>query len=484
MNDKFNINRLVISLFNLFLIFLLFHQPVQAQTISLAIHLSGVSESKITLLPLSGQNALKPLTTVESVKNGKSATILISEDNLPGEFVLRFDYKENPASTPYPSEKRLIIYNQDLELWVNPIYCNNADSTWFQKDERENTTYVRFLTENTEKMKQLGLLQNFLMNYDDNNSSFYREAIIEYEKREEAYNLWISEQSKQYKTLFVSNIIGFHHIPPINWKGSETVRKQSLMENYFDGMNFTEPLMLKTTNMKEWMDRYVNLYGELATSITLRDSLFTLAGKTAIEKARSGHPLVYGWMVDYFFNGYESFNIEKGIKMLKPFLDDPDCLTSKRQEINKRLKGIETLLPGITAPNIIMDDPEGNRFELNTFKTGKKNILLLFWSADCNYCTETSEKLYSLYQNPEVQQILDIVAISIDETGTEIQKWKKKYPELRGWIHLRAADGLRSKAANDYYILGVPVMILIDEETKKIISMPEGTDQLNKLLNI
>jgi hypothetical protein len=59
------------------------------------------------------------------------------KSSLPGEFVLRFDYKENKESTPYPSEKYIFINNQDLELWVRPQYCNNADSTWFQPDEKK-----------------------------------------------------------------------------------------------------------------------------------------------------------------------------------------------------------------------------------------------------------------------------------------------------------------------------------------------------------
>jgi len=288
----------------------------QAQNAPITIHLRGVYESKITLLPLSGANALKPISTIESVKNGETTTLQVPNENLPGEFVLRFDYKEKAISTPYPSEKRIVVYNQDLQLWVHPVYCNNPDSTWFQKDERENTAYYRFLQEKASQMKMLGLLQNFLLNYDNTNSAFYKEGITEYEKRREACNQWIAEQIKQYKALFVSSLFGFHHITQIDWKGSEAERKRSLRDNYFDGMDFSEPLMLKTTGMKEWMDGYVNLYGELATSITLRDSLFTFAGKTAIEKVRNDNPLIYGWMVDYFFKGYESFNIEKGIKWI------------------------------------------------------------------------------------------------------------------------------------------------------------------------
>jgi len=455
----------------------------QSQEVGISIHLRGVYESKISLLPLPGTNTVKPIVIVEMVKNGETTIIQVPKDLLPGEFVLRFDYKENATSTPYPSEKRIIIYNQDLQLWVHPIYCNNTDSTRFQKGERENTTYIRFLRENIRQKEILGLLQNFLLNYDDINSVFYQQGITEYEKRRQVYNQWIAEQTKQYKILFVSNVFGFQHVPPINWKDSETDRKQSLRDNYFDGIVFTEPLMLKTTNMKEWMDGYVNLYGELANSISLRDSLFTLAGKIAIEKARTGHPLVYGWMVDYFFNGYESFNIEKGIKMLQPYLDDPNCLTTKRQEINKRLQGIETMVPGALAPNIIMENAENKSFELNAYQTEKKYLLLLFWSADCPHCTETVGKLYLWYQRTEVQQKLEIVTISMDETVNEIQAWQQKIGELKGWIHLRAEEGLRSKVSNDYYILGIPVMILLNAETKEIIELPEGTEQLDELLD-
>jgi len=460
----------------------LYTVSVNAQYVNITIYIRGVSETKITLLPLEGKNALKPLQIVETVENGESASLKIPEENLPGEFVLRFDYKENPASDPYPAEKRIIIYNQELELWVHPIYCNNPDSTWFQEDELENTIYLKFIQENAIKKEQLGLLQNFLMSYDNTKSDFYIEGIAEYEKRRKEYNQWIADEIKRNKTLFGSTLFSFQYVPSIDWKGSETARKLSLRNNYFEGMDFSNSLILRTSNMKEWMDGYVNLYGELATNIPLRDSLFTLAGATAIEEIRNKNPLIYGWMVDYFFNGYESLNITKGIKMLEPYLNDSNCLTSKRQEINKRLKGIEKLVPGTIAPNIIMQDMDNNLFELNTYLTGKNYILLLFWSADCVHCSETADKLFPLYQSSEFQEKLDIVATSVDETDIEVQAWKEKITEMKGWIHLLADEGIRSKVANDYYILGIPVMILLNAETKEIIALPETVEQLDQLI--
>ena len=483
MNKNLKNTIIATRLITLLWFIVLFSGSIMAQDATITIHLRGVYESKISLLPLSGTNTLKPVNTVDSVKNGKTATIHVSRDNLPGEFVLRFDYKQNSASTPYPSEKRIIINNQDLQLWVNPVYCNNTDSTWFQKEEKENTVYSRFLQENTRQKTTLGLLQNFLLNYDDTNSSFYKEGITEYEKRRKAFNQWITQQTQQNMILFVSSMFGFQHLPQIDWKGSEADRKRSLRENYFNGMDLSNPLVTKTTGMKDWMDGYVNLYGELATNVIRRDSLFTLAGKTAIEKVRTGNPIVYGWMVDYFFKGYESFNIEKGLKMLQPYLDDPNCLTTKRQEINKRLKGIETLVPGTKAPNIVMQDAVNKPFELDKYQTDKKYILLFFWSADCGHCTETVGKLYPWYQNAEINKRLDVVAISVDETNTEIQAWQQKIIELKGWIHMRAPEGVRSKVANDYFILSTPIMILLNSKTKEIISMPDTAEELQKLLS-
>jgi thiol-disulfide isomerase/thioredoxin len=391
---------------------------------------------------------------------------------------LRFDYRETAASTPYPSEKNIFIYQQDLELWVSPKYCNNGDSTWFQKGELENATFLEFSKANGKQKEKLGLLQNFLMNYDDTESKFYQQGIKEYEQRRQTFNQWLKTRSDQDKALFVSTLYGFQYVPQIPWKGSEPERINSLISHYFDGMDFKTPLVIKTSELNKWMDNYVNLYGQLATTVALRDSLFPLAGRTAIEQAKKGDPLVYGWMVDYFYRGYESNAIDAGMKILEPYLNDPNCLTSKRQEISRRLKGMETLVAGSKAPDIALKDPEGGLFELSKLQTSSKYILILFWSADCSHCVELAGSVYPWQQQTDNQKKIEVVAVSLDETDTEIKAWEKKIPELKGWKHLRAPDGVRSKAAADYYVLATPVMVLIDAKTREIIASPNTLKEL------
>ena len=454
-----------------------FYLSAQTREVNITIHLRGVYESKISLLGLSSRT-FKPITEVTGIKNGQTAKIMVAKASLPGEFVLRFDYKETEASTPYPSEKYIFIYNQDLELWVSPVYCNNADSTWFQEGENENSAFVRFSAENGKRKEKLGLLQNFLMNYDDTKSKFYKEGIDEYEKRRQTYNQWLKDQTKLDRTLFVSTLYGFHFVPQIPFEGTETDRIYNLISHYFDGMDFNDSLLIKTSEINKWMDGYVNLYGQLSTTTALRDSLFPLAGKNAITEAKKGHPLVYGWMVDYFYNGYEANAIDAGMKILEPYLSDPTCLTSKRQEISRRLKGMETLVAGTKAPDIALTDSDGKLFKLYDFQPQNKYVLLLFWSADCSHCVETVDRIYPWLQQTENKAKVSVVATSLDETETEIKKWEEKKVNLGGWKNLRGEAGVRSKVANDYFILATPVMILLDSKTKEIVAMPNTPDEL------
>lgn len=451
-------------------------------TATISIHLRGVSETNISLMPLSGPKQFKSIANATSVKNGQTATLNIPDEYLPGEFVLRFDYKEKITSSPYPSEKQILIGHQPIEIWVHPMFVNNPDSTWYNRNETENTVFAGFSNENRLQKEKIGLLQQFLMEYDDTESDFYKQGILEYEHRRQEYNEWLDKKTNEDKALFASSLYRFNYLPEVSWTGTEKERLISLIGHYFDGIDFNDPIITKTSQLNEWMNSYVNLHGQMATSPALRDSLLPEAARKAIEKAKKGHPQVYGWMVDYFSRGFESNNLPIGMKVLEPYMNDPSCPTTKRMEIERRLKGMETLLPGVMAPDFILPDSEKKLFQLSGYATPAKYILLLFWSADCSHCAETVKTLYPWSMQPEVQKKMALIAISLDETEAELKAWENKISGLKGWTHLNAKEGINSKVANDYFILATPVMILINRENGKITAMPESTEELKEFL--
>jgi hypothetical protein len=448
--------------------------------INLTIHLRGVYESKFTLMTFKEESQLmQEILTHEAIRKGESATFSVPAKYLPGEFVIRSNYKEKQTSSPYPSEKQIVISWNDVEIWLHPVYSNNTDSTWFNEDERENTVLQEFMDMNYQKKEVISLLQNFLLYYDDTGSDFYKLGITEYEKRRKEHNSWIALQEKDNNELFVSRMMKLQYITRIAWGVTEDERWQGYIDHYFDFMDFKDSLIIKASDMKSWMDQYVNIYGQEASTTELRDSLFTLAGERAIEKAKTGHPKVYGWMVDYFYRGYESFNIEPGIAMLGQYLDDPNCLTMKKQAIAKRMEGMKNLVPGTIAPDFPFKDVEtGVESTLHSYQTDKPYKLVLFWSADCQHCLELTGKLYRWYIKEENEVNMDIFAISLDETDVELKTWDEYKDDYTGWVHILAKGGVNSHEANIYYVLATPVMVLVDAKSNEIVALPMTFEDL------
>jgi hypothetical protein len=454
----------------------LFGVQASAQDVSLALKLRGVFDSKATLLAVAG-NGIKEVTAVSSIRGGTSTVLRIPKDMLPGEFVLRMDFKEKPSGISYPSEKRLIVNAENIELVVNPKFMNNPDSTYYLKGGEEDALLSRFSRENAKKKDQLNLLHNFLIGYEEIQTEVYRAAILEFEKKRTAYNSWLRGWASENKSHFVSRTFQLERVSKTDWTGSESDRVKSMLENYFDGIDFSDPQILKTRDLSNWMDVYVNIYGTMVRSERERDSLFTLAGRRAIEKSRDGHPLVYGWMVDYFYKGYESFNIKTGIEMLNTFLSDPRCITSRRMEIEKRLKGIDSIVPGRLAPDFYAVGTSNKKTLFSNYKTDLPFKLVLFWSADCHHCKELVKELYPWYKSVG-RKTMEVFALSMDFTELEVLRWETAKLALPGWVHSRPQGGVNSHEAQAYYILSTPVMVLVDSKTNTIVALPANIKQL------
>ena len=151
-------------------------------------------------------------------------------------------------------------------------------------------------------------------------------------------------------------------------------------------------------------------------------------------------------------------------------------------EINRRLKGIETLIAGSKAPDINIKNKEGISFSLSSYAPGKEYTLLLFWSAGCSHCIEMVDKMYPWYQQTEVNRKLAIVAVSLDETEQDMKAFALKKKKLKGWEHLHVPDGVRSKVAGDYSVLSTPAMFLLDTKSKEIVAIPNSLNDLMKAI--
>ncbi len=443
----------------------------------LTVHLQGVFSAKVSLMPFTRVKAIKPLAEVPDVLEGKTAVIKILAQYLPGEFLLRLDYRAKETDSPYPAERIIYINKQDVEVFINPL----SGDTKFGADEKENTVYSAFMKDNGPKRMPINLLRQFLLSYDRPKSKLYTRAVNEFRQRGLEYNVWLSDQAKTYRELYVSRLFQFQYIPDMPraaWKGSEDERLGRILKNYFEGINFSDPLIIRSRELSTFMDSYIRLYGIQAKTLELRDSLFTQAGSAACEKASQGHPEIYGWMVDYFYKGYETYHIDKGMAMLEKHSNNPNCLTSRKQQIIKRLEGTAKLIPGSLAPGFIISDNEGGNFEFHRWIGKAKYKLLLFWSIGCKPCRQLVKGLRQWYNEPVNKEKLDIVAVCLNGTKERVWKRKAAVVKLSGWKLLYAKEGINSPVANDYAVLSTPAMFLIESESNIIVSLPGNLEQL------
>jgi hypothetical protein len=152
----------------------------------------------------------------------------------------------------------------------------------------------------------------------------------------------------------------------------------------------------------------------------------------------------------------------------------------KKPEIIKRLSGIKTLTVGTLSPNFTLQDSDNPLFNLHEYKSTKPYKLVIFWSADCNHCLQVVDELTKWTTDNGSK--IEIIAVSLDETDTELAAWNEKKKSLTGWKHLNPVGGISSKVANDYFILSTPSIFLIDYSDNKIQFIPKSTLELSDFL--
>ncbi len=448
-----------------------------AQTRQLNVNVRGVYDAEISLSPFNGVRFSVPINKYEAVKSGSEVQFLVPDSLLPGEFLLRFNYRANAEDHPYPSELQLFLNKENISVNANPLYLR-SDSLRLEGD-KENMVWNMFQEQNIAKRQQIGLLEQLLQAYTNRNSKLYNTAISEFEMQRKAYNQWLQEMEQQYSQLYVGHLFGFQRILPHNWMASPEKQLQMQATHWFDGINLNDTLVMRSRQMNEFMNGYMGIFGMQATTEQLRDSLFTEAGRLACEKASTKHPKVYGWMVDYFYSGYETYNITSGLEMLEQHINNPRCLTSKKQEIQRRLTGIEKMVEGVSCPNLPVQNENGTE-ETIRLTGGDKYQLLVFYESDCGHCKELLSELKEWYAKPENAVWFTIYSVALDE---DINHWLTAFSKNNfQWNDCYAPGGINSKAANDYYVLSTPTLFLVDNDGK-LLDMPGTVGDIDRFLN-
>lgn len=122
---------------------------------------------------------------------------------------------------------------------------------------------------------------------------------------------------------------------------------------------------------------------------------------------------------------------------------------------------------GSTAPLFALSAPSGSKIELKDLRG--KNVLLVFWSTQCDYCKNELEELKKFADTYRGQIV--VLAVNYMETPHSVSVYEKEQ-QINFPVVIDANGSIFSK----YKIDGTPYHFLIDKDGKIAVIFPNATN--------
>jgi len=151
-------------------------------------------------------------------------------------------------------------------------------------------------------------------------------------------------------------------------------------------------------------------------------------------------------------------------------------LISYTAELENRINSIKPLSIGGLAPDIELQNPEGEMVKLSSLRG---NVVMIdFWASWCGPCRKENPNVVRMYQKYH-EKGFEIYGVSLDKDGA---KWKGAInADGLTWTHVSDLKGWSSSAAALYKVSGIPKTFLLDEKGR-ILAMDLRGHQLEAKL--
>jgi len=365
-----------------------------------------------------------------------------------------------------------LIYNKEDIQFITSGFANEDGIQVISSVE--NLIYYDYLSVKGVNMYKLDVLSTLLKNYPKNND-FYLDALKHYEYIQNQINNRVVELIENNPLTLASRYIETDKPTFVDPTLSDGEQNLFLKQHYFDDVNFTDTMLIRSTFLTSKVVSYLSLFQMNANSQEeLEDNM--LIGVDSVLNYAQANQLVYEFLIDFLIHGFESIGFEKGLGYIAnaSTLDQFCENTERKLKLENKLELIKKLAIGKPAPDFTTTDILGNKVVLSEITA--KETILVFWASWCPHCEEVMPVINSYYDGGINYEV---IAISIDESEDDLMKSLEE--TNYSWINIAEFEGWNGAIVEEYGIVATPSVFILDED-KKIIGKPIGKNELKKFL--
>ncbi len=447
----------------LFLLLLLTATVAYSQQYSINGTIPGLENKDVYLLRITGDNR-KIVDTATTDQTGSFEFLL--DKNFPvGQY----------AVVSGPTQMIELIFNDEN---IRFVATGSSDQDHVQIIESvENMIYYDYLSVKGETLYKLDLLDPVLQYYPKTDT-FYSKTLAETRALQSYLNQRVETLTENNPNTLAARFIRVDKPVFADPSLTKAEQKSYLKSHYFNNMDFLDTLLMRSNILTSKIVSYFALYQKKGMTKQEMEDQLLMAVDTVMEKAFVDQKM-YEFVIGFMLNGFEHIGFERGLEhiadknMLKEF-----CVNSDRKkELENKMELIKKLALGQTAPGFEAVDMKGDTIKLRDIRS--QTTLLVFWASWCPHCSETLP-LLKKYYDPRHTGRLQIVAVSIDKSKSDLQKAIDE--NGYNWINIGELKGWDGPIINEYGVVATPTFFVLDKD-KKIIGKPTSINGLKPFLN-
>lgn len=393
--------------------------------------------------------------------------------------LIKFEMKEDYYSGMYRIFLKQdifldIIYHKE-DINIETHYEDLYDSL-VVVSSIENKLYYEFLRNSLEYRKKFELLAP-LNDFFPRSDTFFLDARTKYLGVQLDLLVYLSQVINENPDLWVTKIIKMRKPLFYDPSFNEFGRREFRREHYFDNLDFADVELIRSNTYTTIAIEYMSLYSNPNFTQEQLETAFIGAVDKIMFEAMD-NSIVYEFIVDYLVGGFERYHFDKVLDYIAENYSPEQCENEDRKtDLQTRLAKYAELAIGKEAPEIALNDIEGNEVELSKMRS--EYTLILFWASWCPHCNEILPEIHNLYVNSVSRKTLEVISVSLDNEKSE---WQKAVDEGKyTWLNCSDLKGWDSDAAIDYNVYATPTMFLVDKKNT-IVAKPITFKELKEAL--